>query len=131
MFSQESKRYLPARTTAAVAAAPRLTRASLVDIQVTTFEFLSIQGLDGGATGIVISHLDEAETAGTAGFTIGDDGGIDDLAELRKQRGETFISGTIIQVSYVDSELDPSLAAEAVSTSTQWDETEQPGPKPA
>jgi hypothetical protein len=60
---------LPATTAAATIGAG----ARFVDLERPSAEFEAVEGGDGGTGGLIVAHFDETETAGAAGFTIGDE----------------------------------------------------------
>src|SRR5690348_3086722 len=76
-------------------------RARFIDCQRATAEFVSIELLDG-LVGLFSVHGDEAESFGSAGFTVNNNAYRFDSADLRKQVGEIFFGGSKRQISNVN-----------------------------
>src|SRR5690606_13932819 len=91
-----------ATTAAAEPATAAALVAGLVDDEVAPFERIAVHGADGILRSAVIGHGDEAETPRTAGFAIGDDLGLGDVAMRAEQFGELRIGGSPGQIADVD-----------------------------
>src|ERR1700730_10367818 len=74
---------------------------SFVDAQLTTTHVVAVQALDG--TGCIgLAHLDEPESAGAAGLTIGRQRHGLDSPVLREQRANVRLAGAERQIAYID-----------------------------
>jgi hypothetical protein len=82
-----------------------LTRSSLVDGEGTTAEVLTVDGLNGGAT-LVVIHLDETEAAGTTGLSIGHEMNAMHGAVRGEQLREVVLGGRERKVPDVDADHD-------------------------
>ena len=89
-------------TETATAAATALLLPGFVDDQGPAFERVAVQCADGVLGAVVVGHRDEPEAARTAGFTIGDDAGLRDLAMGGEHLGELGIGGAPRQIADVD-----------------------------
>jgi hypothetical protein len=75
-------------------------RTCFVHIQCTTVQGVTVESGNGLIRLAFILHLDECETAGTAGFTICHDSGTVHLAVAFKEAADTLFGGVEIQVAY-------------------------------
>src|SRR5690606_16221059 len=91
-----------AATTATESAAAAALVARLVDDEIAALQRVAIHGADGCLCRAVIGHGDEAETPRTAGFSIGDDLGLGNIAVRSEELGELRIGGSPGQVADVD-----------------------------
>jgi hypothetical protein len=91
-----------AATTEATTASTGLAGSGFVDDQGSAAEVRLVQGLDRPAGLVVVGHFDEAEAAGSAGFTIDDDAGGRDGPVLAEEGREFLIRGPVRQISDVD-----------------------------
>ena len=89
-----------ATRTSATAAGAGLV-LSLVDAQLTTTHVVAVQALDGPGR-IGLAHLDEPESAGAAGLTIGRQRHGLDSPVLREQRANVRLAGAERQIAYID-----------------------------
>ena len=69
-------------TTAAAAATALFARSGFVDRQAAAFDFLEVQGLDGGLSLAIVAHFDKAEAFAAAGVTVLYDRGVLYLAKF-------------------------------------------------
>jgi hypothetical protein len=91
-----------ATTTAPVSSRTILAGTCLIDRQVATLKVLAFKGCDGCVALLGIAHGDKAESAGTTGFTIGDESDFCRLAVLGEEIAEILISGVKGKITYVE-----------------------------
>ena len=83
-------------TTTATATAVTGARSGFVDMQRTFIVFVAVGRFDRLAAILIGGHGDEREPARLAGFTIGNDGDLIDLAMLLEQLPKALLVRTII-----------------------------------
>jgi hypothetical protein len=92
-----------AKSTAAASAAAKSAvrfRTGFVHVQRASIKGVSVESGNGLIRLAFIFHLDECETAGTAGFTICHDSGAVYLAVPLKEAAYTLFGGIEVQVAY-------------------------------
>ena len=104
-FEAPARRIKSGRLPAVVAAGELtrtfFTRARFVHGQRTAGDFLAVERRDRGIGGGGVTHGDEAEAAGAAGFAIVQDGDVSDGAVLREEIAQIIFSGLKREITYV------------------------------
>ena len=75
-------------------------RARFIDGKVAAVQFLAIQGADGALRFGIAGHLDESESLGPAGVTVGNDADALNGSVLFEQRTNRVFGGPKAEVSY-------------------------------
>jgi hypothetical protein len=97
-----------ATTTAATTTTPVL---GLFHGDLATLHVTAVELFNGLACLLLVRHLNEAEPARTPGLTIGDDLGVGDGAQTRKQLAQVELGDAVRQVANVESRSHFFLAA--------------------
>src|SRR5262245_34710240 len=92
----------PATAAAATTAAARAAGTRFVHGERAPAEVLAVKRLDRRLALGVVGHRDEPESTRAAGFAIGDDRRLADLAVLREEVVQVLIGGLVRQVADVD-----------------------------
>ena len=79
-----------------------LAGAGFVDGQVAALEVLALECRDGCVAFLGVAHGDKAESAGTAGFTVGDQGDLGRFAVLGEEIAQILVGGVKGQIAYVE-----------------------------
>lgn len=94
-----------AAESSAAAASAVFSRSSLVHVKRTGIDLDSVQCGDCGFRFLVVWHLDESESAGTSGISVGDNVHGINRAVLLEQASDRALCRVVTQVTYEDIHL--------------------------